>query len=150
MTRILMVCLGNICRSPLAEGIMQSKFPREVIKVDSAGTGSYHIGESPDPRSIAVARKYGINISTQKCRQFEVEDFDLFDHILVMDNSNFEDVIKQARTAEDMSKVTLILDQLQPNRKLEVPDPYYGSENGFEKVYDLLNKACDAFIEKLS
>lgn len=145
-----MVCLGNICRSTLAEGIMQSKLSTDAFHVDSAGTASYHIGEAPDPRSIAVAKKYGLDISSQHCRQFEVQDFDLFDHIFVMDISNYENVSKIARTPEDISKVTLILDQLQPNQKLEVPDPYYGGDNGFEEVFDLLNKACDAFIKKLS
>jgi protein-tyrosine phosphatase len=150
MTKILMVCLGNICRSPLAEGIMQSKLTSKVFMVDSAGTAGYHIGACPDPRSIVVAKKHGLDISSQKCRQFEVADFDIFDHILVMDNSNYENVVKLARTPEDTLKVTLILEQLQANQKLEVPDPYYGGAHGFEEVYDLLNNACDAFIEKLS
>jgi len=150
MTKILMVCLGNICRSPLAEGIMQSKLSSAKFMVDSAGTAGYHIGDSPDPRSIAVARKYGLDISSQKCRQFEHADFDLFDYIFVMDTSNFENVNKIARNPGDMSKVTLMLDLLQPNQNLEVPDPYYGGDTGFEEVFGLLNKACDAFIEKLS
>ena len=150
MTRILMVCLGNICRSPLAEGIMKSKLSDDFYEVDSAGTAGYHIGSSPDSRSIAVAIKNGLDISNQECRKFCVKDFDLFDHILVMDTSNFQDVVKLARHPEDISKVSLIMDLLYPNEKNEVPDPYYGGDSGFDNVYAMLDKACNHFVEKLS
>ena len=109
MTRILMVCLGNICRSPLAEGILQSKVDPTHALVDSAGTAGYHVGNSPDRRSIAVARKNGIEISHQKCRKFIPSDFKNFDHIYVMDTSNYYDVIAQAQTVEDKMKVKLLI-----------------------------------------
>ncbi|RZV57766.1 MAG: low molecular weight phosphotyrosine protein phosphatase [Flavobacteriaceae bacterium] len=150
MTRILMVCLGNICRSPLAEGILRSKLTSDKFFVDSAGTAGYHIGNAPDPRSIAIANHYGLDISTQKCRQFTVSDFDLFDHIFVMDVSNYSNVVELARNSKDISKVSLILDQSFPNEQREVPDPYYGGEKGFDNVYHLLNHACDYFVENLS
>lgn len=137
---ILMVCLGNICRSPLAEGIMRSKLGKEYF-VDSAGTGSWHVGQAPDKRSIAVAKKYGIEISHLRARQFQVKDFDEFDYILAMDSSNYRDILSLARSEEDWMKVRLILhDQ-------DVPDPYYGGEDGFELVYQLLDEAVDDFIE---
>ena len=149
MTRILMVCLGNICRSPLAEGILSSKLDLQNFDVDSAGTGSYHIGEQPDQRSIAVARKNGIDISGQRARQFDVADFDHFHFIYVMDESNYTDVIKLSRGIEDMNKVNLILEALEDQNPTEVPDPYYGGHDGFEHVFQLLDKACDAIASQL-
>ncbi|MDJ0646728.1 MAG: low molecular weight protein-tyrosine-phosphatase [Flavobacteriaceae bacterium] len=149
MTRILMVCLGNICRSPLAEGILRSKVDQEVIFIDSAGTGGYHVGELPDRRSIAVARKYGLDITDQRCRKFTVRDFDEFDLIYVMDNSNRRDVLSLARTNEDTEKVKMILNELFPNENVDVPDPYYGGEFGFESVYEMLEKACAIIAKKL-
>lgn len=148
MTKILMVCLGNICRSPLAEGILKSKLSKEFI-VDSAGTANYHHGSSPDKRSVAVAKKYGLDISNLKARQFEVSDFDTFDLIYVMDQSNFQNVVKLARNPEDMSKVKMILNEVYPNKDYEVPDPYYGGDNGFENVYQMLNEACDNISKQL-
>ena len=121
--KILMVCLGNICRSPLAEGILKAKLPQDSFTVDSAGTSNYHIGELPDRRSIDVAKKHHIDITNQRGRQFITEDFDAFDLIYAMDTSNYRNIIKLARTPEDMSKVKLILDEL-PNYNLkDVPDP---------------------------
>ncbi len=146
--KVLMVCLGNICRSPLAEGILQSKVNSERISVDSAGTGGWHIGNQPDPRSIAVARKYGLDISSQRCRKFSVHDFDEFDIIYVMDKSNYENVIAQSRNSTDLSKIRLLLSEIGSS-EIEVPDPYYDSENGFEKVFQMIDKACDAIAEKL-
>ncbi|WP_224482596.1 low molecular weight protein-tyrosine-phosphatase [Robertkochia aurantiaca] len=143
--KILMVCLGNICRSPLAEGIMSSIAPEDFI-IDSAGTSDYHIGESPDKRSVETARKYGIDITSQRGRQFKTSDFDEFDHILVMDQSNFNDVIAKARDEEDRKKVRMILEYAPDTSTREVPDPYYGGKDGFEKVYDLLTRACDGFL----
>jgi protein-tyrosine phosphatase len=147
--KILMVCLGNICRSPLAEGILASKLPEDKFKIDSAGTGSWHIGHSPDERSIAVAKKNKIDISKQKGRQFDTSDFEVFDHIYVMDNSNLKDIIKLAKTSEHKKKVQLILNELFPNENVDVPDPYFGLQDGFENVYKMLDEACDSIAEKL-
>lgn len=150
MTRVLMVCLGNICRSPLAEGILKSKLPSHSFHIDSAGTGNYHVGEHPDPRSIAIARKYGIDITDQKARQFTQQDFENFDHIFVMDTSNFQNVVKQARDVEDISKVKRILDSLNDEQQVNVPDPYHDTEDGFENVYQMLDKACVVLAQTLS
>lgn len=147
--KILMVCLGNICRSPLAEGILGSKLPKDKFTVDSAGTGSWHIGHSPDERSIAVAKKNKISISNQKGRQFSTTDFDAFDYIFVMDNSNYEDVIKLAENQQQKEKVELILNELFPNEKVDVPDPYFGLPNGFEIVYNMLDEVCEIIAKKL-
>ncbi len=148
MTRILMVCLGNICRSPLAEGILQSKVDPAYAEVDSAGTAGYHVGNPPDRRSVAVAEKYGIDISHQKCRKFGPSDFKYFDHIYVMDYSNYEDVIAQAQTLEEKGKVKLLLEEVSLSIT-EVPDPYYGGKDGFEYVFDLIDKACEAIAKKI-
>lgn len=149
MTKILMVCLGNICRSPLAEGILKSKLSNLFI-VDSAGTANYHVGNSPDKRSVAVARKYGLNISNLKGRQFSVSDFDTFDFIYVMDESNYQNVINIARNNEDIAKVNMILNEVYPNQNYDVPDPYYGGEDGFENIYKMLDEACDVIAENLN
>lgn len=147
--KILMVCLGNICRSPLAEGILASKLPKDKFIVDSAGTGNYHIGKQPDKRSVDIAMRKGIDISYQKARQFQVEDFYNYDHIYVMDSSNFRNVIEVAPDEQSEKKVRLILDELFPNEKVDVPDPYFGLENGFVTVYDLLDEVCEIIAEKL-
>lgn len=146
---ILMVCLGNICRSPLAEGILASKLPPHKFKVDSAGTGAWHIGRKPDYRSIAIAKKNQLDISNQKGRQFSKNDFDTFDYIYVMDISNYQDVITLAENKEQKNKVNLILNELFPNEMVDVPDPYYGVENGFESVYQMLVETCDLIAKKL-
>lgn len=148
MTRILMVCLGNICRSPLAEGILKSKIDSQVIFVDSAGTGGYHVGELPDKRSIAVAQKNGLDITGQRCRKFSVNDFDDFNLIYVMDNSNRRDVLSLARNDQDSAKVKMILNEIFPEENVDVPDPYYGGDFGFESVYDMLEKACEVIAKK--
>jgi protein-tyrosine phosphatase len=149
MTKILMVCLGNICRSPLAEGILKSKLPDSEFIVDSAGTSHYHIGDLPDKRSIKVAEKYGLDISDQKGRQFSVNDFDNFDIIYVMDESNFENVIKLARNPEDISKVKYILNEIYPNQNHSVPDPYTGGLQGFDTTFKMLDEACEQIASKL-
>jgi len=146
--RILMVCLGNICRSPLAEGILQSKVSADV-KVDSAGTAAYHIGELPDSRSIAVAKKYGIDLTNQRARKFTVNDFDTFDLIYAMDERNYQDILTLARNTEDKLKVKLILNEVDLNSNKSVPDPYYGGSNGFENVYQLLDEACQIIANKI-
>lgn len=147
--KILMVCLGNICRSPLAEGILASKLPKNKFSVDSAGTGSWHIGRSPDERSVLTAQKNNLDISCQKGRQFSVSDFDAFDYIYVMDNSNYNDVISLSKKPEHREKVQLILNELFPGENVDVPDPYYGMSNGFDTVYEMLDEACDIIAKKL-
>ena len=143
-TKILMVCLGNICRSPLAQGILESKITSNTV-VDSAGTAAYHVGNPPDPRSIAVAKENGIPISQFRARKFTREDFKNFNHIYVMDQSNYKDVIGLAETCEEQEKVSLLL----PDEK-EVPDPYYGGPEGFESCYSLLDDACTQIVKKLN
>jgi len=145
---VLMVCLGNICRSPLAEGILKNKVDSTQVKVDSAGTGGYHIGNAPDSRSVKVAKDHGIDISTQRCRKFTVSDFDSFDLIFVMDKSNYADILALARNKADAKKVNLLLNEINIGNK-EVPDPYYDSEDGFEKVYQLINQACNTLAARL-
>lgn len=147
--KILMVCLGNICRSPLAEGILASKLPNDKFFVDSAGTGSWHIGHSPDKRSIATAKKNGLDITNQKGRQFSRSDFDSFDYIFVMDSSNLRDVIHLAQNDTQKEKVQLVLDAIFPNENVDVPDPYYGTANGFDMVYQMLDDACEVIAQRL-
>ncbi|MGV8945292.1 MAG: low molecular weight protein-tyrosine-phosphatase [Lutibacter sp.] len=149
MTKILMVCLGNICRSPLAEGILKSKLFRADVIVDSAGTGGYNIDVQPDSRSIAVAKANGIDISNQRGRKFTVNDFDAFDIIYVMDSENYKDVIKIARNEADIKKVKMILNEVFPNENLEVPDPFSGGNYGFKNVYNMLDRACDIIAKKI-
>lgn len=148
--KVLMVCLGNICRSPLAEGILKSKVGSDAVFVDSAGTANYHEGNLPDERSIEVAHKYGIDITDQKARQFSIADFDTFDLIYVMDDSNYHDVIGLSRNDEDVQKVKMILNEPEPNSNKSVPDPYYGGEQGFENVYKMLDEACEIIASKIS
>ncbi|HPF11949.1 MAG TPA: low molecular weight protein-tyrosine-phosphatase [Flavobacteriaceae bacterium] len=148
-TKILMVCLGNICRSPLAEGILKSKVDPAKVQVDSAGTGGWHVGELPDSRSIEVAQKYGIDITDQRGRKFSAYDFEQYDYIYVMDNSNYQDVIKLANSSSEIAKVKLILDEVFPDENVDVPDPYYGGTLGFENVFKLLDDACEKIAHKL-
>jgi len=148
--KILMVCLGNICRSPLAEGILKSKLQQDAFQVDSAGTSNYHIGELPDKRSIDVAKKNGLDITHQRGRQFILEDFDAFDLIYAMDSSNYQNITKLARQPQDIAKVKLILEEI-PNYNLnDVPDPYYGGSNGFDNVFEMLDLACAHISTKIS
>lgn len=147
-TNILMVCLGNICRSPLAEGVLESKVNPHAVFVDSAGTGGYHIGKPPDPRSIAVARKFGLDIEKQRCRKFRLADFGKFDVIYAMDQSNYDNILALAQNDTHIEKVKLLLEEVDLPEK-EVPDPYYDEEDGFEQVYRLINTACEAIAAKL-
>ncbi len=144
-----MVCLGNICRSPLAEGILKSKLPENIFFVDSAGTANYHIGRQPDHRSIETAKKYGVDITNQRGRQFVVSDFDDFDYIYAMDSTNFNDIISLSRNINDASKIKLILDELTDVDIADVPDPYYGGNQSFENVYRILDIACNIIANKL-
>ena len=137
-----MVCLGNICRSPLAEGILKSKLNLDFYIVDSAGTSAYHIGELPDLRSIAIAKKNGIDISDQRARKFISNDFNEFDLIYAMDSENYKNICSLAKNESDLNKVKMILNEIKPSKDLSVPDPYYGGHGGFENVYEMLDKAC--------
>lgn len=142
--KLLMVCLGNICRSPLAHGVMEHLVKQEGLnwEVDSAGTGGYHIGSKPDYRSIKVAKQNGIDISTQKARKFTVADFDIYDRIFVMDKHNYQDVIALARNQNDKDKVSLFLvDDI-------VPDPYY-DDDLFEPVLQTVTARCVKLLEQL-
>lgn len=150
MVKVLMVCLGNICRSPLAEGILKSKIDLSKAYVDSAGTGGWHVGELPDKRSIKVAKNHHIDLSTQRCRKFIVTDFNDFDFIYVMDKSNYNDVISLARNEDDRAKVHYILNVINSKEILEVPDPYYGGANGFEIVFQMLDESCTHIADKLN
>ena len=141
-----MVCLGNICRSPLAEGILKSK--TKNLKVDSAGTAGYHIGKQPDIRSIDIAKKHNIDLTSQRARQFSTRDFDDFDKIYVMDNDNYSKIISLARNQEDMYKVDLILNEIYPKEYKSVPDPYYGGDEGFQNIYNLLETSCEVIAKK--
>jgi len=148
---ILMVCLGNICRSPLAEGILRDKVEKLNLNVsiDSAGTAGYHIGEKPDSRMRATALSFGISLDDLRARQFVVADFDQFDIIYAMDSSNYNNICSLARNESDIQKVKLILNELEPGKNLNVPDPYYGGQQGFIDVFNLLDKATDKIIDKL-
>ena len=149
MVRVLMVCLGNICRSPLAEGILKSKVDPQKIFVDSAGTGGWHVGHLPDVRSIEVAQSYKLDITDQRCRRFSEIDFHTFDWIYVMDRSNYSDVIEMASSDLERNKVRMILEELYPGEQREVPDPYYGGPKGFDNVYKMLDTVCGVIASKL-
>lgn len=147
-----MVCLGNICRSPMAEGILRSKLQQRglTVTVDSAGTGGWHAGENPDRRAIHTAKKFGVDISHLIARKFSRKDFDTFDFIYVMDHENLRDVLKLARDEDDEEKVKLLLDYGKKSSGLAVPDPWYGGEEGFVEVYKMLDQACDDIVLRLA
>ena len=149
--KILMVCLGNICRSPLAEGIMKTKIEAHGLnwKVDSAGTAGYHIGEPPDQRSVLIARQNRIDISSQRARQFSSEDFEHYDLICAMDSSNYSNLKKKAQIQDQLEKIHMIMNFSQPGRNVNVIDPYYGEE-GFDTVFKMLDEACNAIISKFT
>jgi len=146
-----MVCLGNICRSPLADGLLRAKVANDGLNVivDSAGTAGYHIGEAPDSRMRSTARDKGFPIDDLRARQFSASDFDQFDLIYAMDTSNFNNIIALAESDEDKAKVKLILEESHPGMNLEVPDPYYGGDKGFVEVFDLLDEATDVIMKNL-
>ena len=145
--KILMVCLGNICRSPLAHGILESKLPEGWI-VDSAGTSSWHEGERPDTRSILEAKKNNINIDHQHSRSVRAQDFYDFDIIFAMDSSNYSNLCKMAPEEGLKSKIRLIMNEVEPGKNIQVPDPYTGGQSGFSHVFGMLEEAIDAFLEK--
>lgn len=143
-----MVCLGNICRSPLAQGILEHKVKEAGLdwEIDSAGTGAWHVGQRPDRRSCEVAHKYGIDITTQAARQISRADLQDYDIIYCMDSSNYNDVTAHC-TPEQKDKVKLIMNEAEPKKNINVPDPYFGGPDGFENVYRMLDSACDAVIK---
>ena len=149
--KILMVCLGNICRSPMAEGLMRAKIDKYNLnaEVDSAGFEAFHSGDEPDNRAIRVMKKHGIDISGQQSRIFRKSDFDVFDHIYVMDSGNFRDVKSVAKNPEQMLKVDYILNIIEPGRNKPVPDPYSGGNEGFETTYQLLDEATEKIALEL-
>ncbi|HNP22166.1 MAG TPA: low molecular weight protein-tyrosine-phosphatase [Panacibacter sp.] len=148
--KVLMVCLGNICRSPLAEGILQHKAKQAGLKwlVDSAGTSNYHIGDQPHQLSQKVAMINGIDISRQKARQFSKDDMVKFDKIYVMDSQNYQDVKVISREFWNEDRVKLLLNESHPGSNMNVPDPWFGTEDGYHKVYQLISDACEAIVHK--
>jgi protein-tyrosine phosphatase len=150
--KILMVCLGNICRSPLADGLMRAKVKQRNldIEVDSAGTAAFHIGKYPDLRTQVNAISHGVDLSPLRARQFCVEDFDRFDRIFAMDKENLSNIYRLARNEADKQKVQLMLKLIPNSAIIEVPDPYYGGDQGFERVFQLLNEATDQLTQQLS
>ncbi len=151
MHKILMVCLGNICRSPLAAGILSHMMKMHGIdaEVHSAGTAGYHIGEPADIRSIETARKHNIDITSHTGRQFHANDFDSYDIIYAMDRENYRNILTKARNEKDKAKVKLLMNEALPHENLEIPDPYYGGPEGFENVYRMINMAGDEIIKKI-
>lgn len=148
--KILMVCLGNICRSPLAEGILAHKAAAAGLNwtVDSAGTNGYHIGEAPHPLSQKVAKLNGVDICRQRARRFVKEDMQRYDKIYAMADDVVEDIKRIAKDAYDENKVALFLNVLHPGKNLSVPDPWYGPEAGYHEVYALIDKTCDNIISQ--
>ena len=146
-----MVCLGNICRSPIADGLLRKKVIEYGldVDVDSAGTIALHQGKAPDNRMIETARKNGTDISMLRARQFLAEDFDRFDYIFAMDFSNKKNILSLARNESDQFKVHMLLGYLTDQEEESVPDPYYGNQKDFDHVYDLVDKATDVLIEKI-
>jgi protein-tyrosine phosphatase len=149
--KILMVCLGNICRSPMADGLLRKKVNDLELDwtVDSAGTANFHVGKPADPRMRKTALSFNVSLEELRARQFTVSDFDDFDLIYAMDSSNLSNILRLARNDDESRKVALILNELYPGKNLEVPDPYYGGEQGFVDVYNMLDEATDRIIEKL-
>lgn len=149
---VLFVCMGNICRSPTAEGVfrdvVKQKNMLNVISIDSAGTHAYHIGESPDSRSQSTAKSRGVDLSSQRARKVDSNDFEQFDYVMAMDNSNFEN-LKHLATDEELSKLHLFMSFANGWDNSEVPDPYYGGGNGFERVFDMVQSASEGLLEHI-
>ncbi|MCO5240112.1 MAG: low molecular weight phosphotyrosine protein phosphatase [Chitinophagaceae bacterium] len=147
--KILMVCLGNICRSPLAEGIMEYKVQQAQLNwtVDSAGTNGYHVGEAPHRLSQKVALMHGIDISRQSARNITGNDFQVFDMIYAMAEDVIDDIKWRTGNAYNPKKVKLLMDEVYPGRSIDVPDPWYGPEADYHQVFDMIDKACNKIIE---
>lgn len=147
--RILMVCLGNICRSPLAEGVLRHKAQQKGLNwhIESAGTGAWHVGQAPDPRSQKVALLHGIDISKQKAQQFSPYHLETFDKIYAMDSSNYQDIIRHAKNELEKNKVELLMNNSEPGKNKAVPDPYY-DDNLYEVVYQMIDEACEEIVRK--
>jgi len=148
--RVLFVCLGNICRSPLGEGVLRHLAQERglAMEVDSCGTGAWHAGETPDRRSVAVARGRGVDISRQRARQIVATDLEEFDHVFAMDRSNLAD-IQGLATPASTARIALLLEENASEGTLDVPDPYYGGPGGFDHVLALVWDACEAFLDRV-
>jgi protein-tyrosine phosphatase len=148
--KILMVCLGNICRSPIAEGLMRHKIKQHGLdwEVASAGTESYHIGSAPHKHSQKVCHTNGVDISTQRARQFCPADFEQYDKIYAMAEDIYDEIKRIGGRHADMTRVELFLNELEPGSNASVPDPWYGTGEGYLPVYELIDRACDAIINK--
>ena len=150
--KILFVCMGNICRSPTAQGVFESRVAAtelaQRVQIDSAGTHAYHVGEQPDPRATQAAAKRGIDLSRQRARRVEAADFARFDYVLAMDNSNLDDLLSIC-PEQHQGKVRLFLEFVGPSVRHDVPDPYYGGPQGFERVLDLVEEGAEALIEDI-
>lgn len=150
--KILIVCHGNICRSPMGEGILRNKIEKARINniiVESAGFEAYHNGDEPDTRALSTMKKHGIDISNKRARLFKVTDFDEFDHIYFMDENNHNFIKSFARNQNDLAKTDFIMNTVYHQQNIAVPDPYYGGNLGFENVYNLLDSACNKIIETI-
>jgi len=147
-----MVCLGNICRSPLAEGVLQHKVSKAGLNwsVESAGTDSYHIGDAPHPLSQKVARMNGIEICDQRARKFAAEDFDRFDKIYALAKDVIDEMKRIAKDKFDESKVDLLMNELYPGKNMDVPDPWSGPEEGYHRAFEMIDAACEAIVVKAS
>lgn len=148
--KILMVCLGNICRSPLAEGILQDKALTAGLawSVESAGTNSYHIGEAPHTLSQKVALLHGIDISRQRAQKFTANDFEIYDKIYALADDVMDEMKRIAKNKFDSSKAELLMNEIYRGKNIDVPDPYYGPEAGYHEVYKMIDKVCEAIILK--
>ncbi|HRD52786.1 MAG TPA: low molecular weight protein-tyrosine-phosphatase [Flavobacteriales bacterium] len=150
--KILLVCLGNICRSPMAEGVLRHLAQERGIGIvtDSAGTGDYHVGEAPDRRAQAAMRKQGMEIGDLRARQFTAADYDRFDLLLAMDADNLRNMRRLAPSAEHARKAMLIMDHAPAHPLREVPDPYFGGDEGFDAVFSMLMDACNQLLDDLA
>ena len=152
MINVLFVCMGNICRSPTAQGVFEklvvSHELSEMIRIDSAGTHAYHVGEQPDMRASEAALRRGIDLSTQRARRVEPGDFIIFDYVLAMDSSNYEE-LAEICSAEELRKLHLFMGFASDSHTREVPDPYYGGPTGFERVLDLIESASEGLLAEI-
>jgi protein-tyrosine phosphatase len=150
MKKILLVCMGNICRSPMAEGVVRDVFKQRGIEaeLDSAGTISFHSGESPDRRAIAELHKHKIDISKLKARQIKSKDLEYYDHIFAMDQNNYADILTLTPTGFE-HKVDMFMNISEPDKNIAIPDPYYGGEQGFTNVYEMIKKSAEALADKI-